>query len=332
LPLTGEFASYGEGVRRGIELFLESTPGKFDFHFEDDGCEAKRAVGGFEKLASAGVKLFIVGCLSGVKAILPLTKRHDALLLSVGLVDDQTFTQTSRLINLATQLSVESRYLADRVANRGFRRPAIIHWQDPFSNEFAETLAKELSARGATIVAMEGVDPKDSDYRALLTRIKKLNPDSICFNIGENQSAILLRQIRDLQIEVPIFSNYVIETSKALSLGSLGTKVEYSFPMNASENSVEKTLMDQRFTARFGKDASPTPNFYFVIDGLNLLVQALVKCGNEDLECIANYFKSSTHYRGLSGDITFRPDGSIERPYGIKKIAGNQFVWVTKTE
>ncbi len=331
LPLTGEFASWGEGIRRAIELTAETEPSRFSFQFEDEGnCEAQRSVSGFQKLRSSGVSFFIVGCLAGTKAILPIAKRQQVLLLSVGLLDDRAFTETSQLINLATQLSTESRYLAARVASRGFKRPAIIHWEDPFSNEFAETLAAELTNRGAKVVTQEAVDPKDTDYRAVLLRIKKTNPDTICFNVGQDQQGILLRQARALGIRVPIFSNYVFETATALTLGQLSTDVEYSFPLNSADGSPEKTKFDQLFESRFGAGAHPTPNSYFVRDGLTLLDKALLKCPGAEPICVGDYFKSTTHFLGLSGDISFRSNGSNDRPYGIKKIENNQFVWVEK--
>ena len=331
LPLSGEFAAWGEGIRRAIELVAETEPSRFSFQFEDEGnCEAQKAVRGYRKLSSSGIRFFIVGCLAGTKAILPIAKRQQALLLSVGLLDDRTFAETTQLINLATQLSTESGYLAARIASRGFKRPAIIHWQDSFSNEFAETLAAELTNRGAKVVAQEAVDPKNTDYRTVLLRVKTANADTICFNVGQDQQGILLRQARDLGIGVPIFTNYVFETATALTLGSLNTDVEYSFPLNSAEGLPEKAKFDQLFETRYGAGTRPTPNSYFVRDGLSLLDKALLKCAVTDPACVGQYFKSTTHFLGLSGNVSFRADGSNDRPYGIKKVQKNRFVRVDK--
>jgi branched-chain amino acid transport system substrate-binding protein len=331
LPLTGEFASWGEGIRRAIELAAETEHSRFSFQFEDEGnCEARRSVSGFQKLRSGGVSFFIVGCLAGTKAILPIAKRQQVLLLSVGLLDDHVFSETSQLVNLATQLSTESRYLAMRVASRGFKRPAIIHWQDPFSNEFAETLATELRNRGVKVATQEAVDPKDADYRTVLLRVKKANPDTLCFNVGQDQQGILLRQAHDLGIRVPIFSNYVFETATALTLGQHSNNVEYSFPLNSADGSTKKANFDQLFESRYGVGSHPTPNSYFVRDGLTLLEKAFLKCAVTDPVCVGDYFKSTAHFSGLSGEVSFRTNGSNDRPYGIKRIEKGRFVWVEK--
>jgi len=329
LPLTGQFASWGEGIRRGIELFAESRQSKFRFVFEDEGnCEARSSVAAYRKLSSSGVHFMIVGCLAGTKAILPIAKKDSVLLLSTGLVDDSTFAQTSQLINLATQISTESRYLARRVNQRRLDRIAIIHWIDAFSDEFANTLQRELENHNIKVVSNEGVDPKEHDYRSILLRIKNAKADAICFNVGQDQQDVLLRQIRQVGIKVPVFSNYVYETPSVLNLGELATTVEYSSPLNSADSLPEKIDFDKKFEKRFGTGAQPIANSYFVRDGLTLLENALLKCSETDPDCVGKFFKSTNHFVGLSGDVSFHTDGSNDRPYGIKKVENGRFVWV----
>ncbi len=329
LPLTGEFAAWGEGIRRAIQLVEDRFANLFAFQFEDEGnCEPQKSVAGFQKFITDGVQYAIVGCLAGTKAVLPIAKRHEILLLSVGLLDDNIFSQTSQLVNLATQLSTESRYLAAHVSSKGFKRPAIIHWDDPFSNEFASTLVSEFAMRGVTVVDHQAVNPKDMDYRTLLLRIAQQKPDAICFNMGQDQQGIILKQMRTLKIDVPVFTNYVFETPSALTLGILSNNVEYSFPLNSAELSPEKAQFDQEFQSRFG--VAPTANSYFVCDGLVLLENAFKKCGPIDVSCVGDFFKSTTKFAGLSGAVSFHSNGSNDRPYGIKKVENGKFVWVSK--
>ena len=328
-PMTGEFASWGEGIRRSIELFTKSRTGTFSFVFEDEGnCQAKEAVSAYRKLSAQGIHFMILGCLSGTKAILPIAKKDSVLLFSAGLLDDEVFKQTDQLINLATQISTESISLAQRVHARGLDRVAIIHWIDDFANEFATTLAKALTRNGISVVANEGVDPKERDYRSLLIRLKKSNPGAICFNIGQDQQEILLRQISELGIKVPIFSNYVFENPAALKMAALASEVEYSFPVGSAEGATAKETFDQEYTSHFGPGNTPTPNSYFVWDGLLLLENARAKCGSTDPSCVANYFRSVEQFSGVSGIVSFHADGSNDRPYGIKKVVNNQFVWL----
>lgn len=331
LPLSGEFAAWGEGIRRGIQLFADTKKRTFKFDFQDEGnCQAQKALSAYRRFIGDGIKYVIVGCLAGTKAILPVAKNKDVVLFSVGLLDDAAFKQTDKLINLATQLSTESYYLAHRVAQQGFKRVAIVHWIDAFSEEFAATLRNTLAQLDVEVVSQNGVDPKDRDYRSLLLRIKTSKPDAICYNIGQDQQEVLLRQIRQLGLNLAVFSNYVFETPPVLKLGNLTSNVEYSFPLNSAEGTPEKIEYDKRFSARFGASSTPIANTYFVRDGLVLLETAVSKCGSGSADCVNKFFKNTSGFEGLSGEVSFRPDGSNMRPYGIKRIKNGEFIWADK--
>lgn len=61
-----------------------------------------------------------------------------------------------------------------------------------------------------------------------------------------------------------------------------------------------------------------------------LLDKAMDLCEPSDTACIANFFKGFGEYTGISGDMKFEKDGSLTRPFGIKKIENGDFIWVTK--
>jgi branched-chain amino acid transport system substrate-binding protein len=248
--------------------------------------------------------------------------------LSAGLVDDHTFNGTSQLVNLATQISTESRYLAQHINSRELDRIAIIHWEDSFSNEFADTLKGWLEKFKIQVVSKIGVSPGSHDYRSILIRLKKIGINAICFNVGQDQQDILLRQLRQLGIDVPIFSNYVYETPSILNLGEIASTVEYSYPLNSAEDTAEKRDFDEKFKKHFGIAARPSANSYFITDGLTLLDLALRRCSSTDPECVGEVFKSTKHFEGLSGKLSFNSDGSNDRPYGIKRVEKGQFAWV----
>jgi branched-chain amino acid transport system substrate-binding protein len=332
LPLTGEYASWSQSIRRAFELIAPQFQKRFSFQFEDEGnCEPARTVSVFQKLKSSGIKFIFVGCLSGTKAILPIANRSEVLLLSLGLVDDAAFQQTTKLINLATQLSTESGYLARHILNRNFKKVAIIHWEDAFSDEFARTLKNSLEKGGAGPVSEHAVQSADNDFRAILLRIKEEKPDAICTNVGEQQQAVLLRQIRQSGITIPVLSNYPFEAEPTLAVGGPFVEgVEYSFPLNSAENNPEKIAFDKEFSKQFGDDAKPTPNSYFARDGVILLNNAFSQCSSEDPECVSKYFRSLTNFNGFSGAVSFLPNGSNIRPYGIKKVDQGKFVWLIR--
>ena len=338
LPLTGEYASWGQSIRRTFELLAPQFEKQFAFQFEDEGnCEPTKSVTAFQKLKSNDIQFMFLGCLAGTKAILPIANKSDVLLFSLGLVDDAAFKQSTKLINLATQLSTESGYLGKHVLSKNPKSVAIIHWQDAFSEEFATTLEKTLRSGGVETVSQHPVESMGNDFRSVLLRIKADHPDAICENVGEQQQSILLRQIREIGITAPVFSNYAFEAAPTLlAAGKFAEGIEYTFPLNSAEGTAPKIAFDKKFAEQFGGDAIPTPNSYFARDGIFLLNEAIQDLTSNPIEIkftekVAKYLLSLRHYEGLSGEISFLPDGSNIRPYGIKKIENGKPIWIEKS-
>lgn len=332
LPLSGEFSAWGQSIQRTLTLIAPEFTDKLVFEFEDEGnCEPAKAVSAFQKLSSSGANFFFVGCFAGTKAILPVANKHDVLLLSVGLLDDEVFTRTTKLINLATQLSVESRYLASHVLSRGVKRAVIFHWEDPFSNQFAGTLKDGLASGGVTTTSTHAIQASLNDFRSLLLRVKRENIDAICANVGEQQHPIFLRQIRQSGIEAPVFTNYPFEVQPTLiAAGKYAEGVEYTYPLNSAEGTVEKAKFDAAFAEAYGASEKPNPNSYFARDGVILITDAFEKCPSRAPDCVSQLIKATRNFEGLSGEVSFNPDGSNLRPYGIKKVVDGKFVWINK--
>jgi branched-chain amino acid transport system substrate-binding protein len=56
------------------------------------------------------------------------------------------------------------------------KKVAIIHDKTAYGQGVAEEFQKEFSDKGGTVLAFEGLQVGDRDFRALLTRVKSLKP------------------------------------------------------------------------------------------------------------------------------------------------------------
>jgi ABC-type branched-subunit amino acid transport system substrate-binding protein len=92
---------------------------------------------------------------------------------------------------------------------------------------------------------------------------------------------------------------------------------------------VKKAEFDRKFAERFGPHAKPGANSYFIYDGLTIVHQALQSCASEDVECVNRYFRSLKEFDGVAGKVSFQPDGSNLRPYGIKAVRRGAFTWLS---
>jgi hypothetical protein len=57
LPMTGDFARYGEKIRVGLE---SGKPPNVRYVYEDEGCEPRKAVSSYQKLSAVdGIRVFL---------------------------------------------------------------------------------------------------------------------------------------------------------------------------------------------------------------------------------------------------------------------------------
>ncbi len=326
LPLTGEYGTWGERVRQGLLLAQEDTKHRFSFNFQDEAnCDARATLSAVHTFLSVdNTKILFMGCLAGTKAAAPVAAREGAILFSTGLLDDEVYAKRYPVINLATQLSTESRYLAAHIRSTGMKKVALLRWPDAFGEEFARSLKDELQRFNIEVPMDESTSTMGADYRSILLRVKQSGADALATNLGDAQIRNLMRQVRDNQLKLRIFSNYVVETNTAPA--TLLNGVEYTYPVNAADESEEKRRFDTRFKERFGGEA-PSANSYFAYDGLRILDDALQHCLPSEPGCVRAVILKSKR-AGLSGQVSFQPDGSNERPYGIKRIENGKFVWL----
>lgn len=293
-PLSGPFAGWGESLRRGMALAQEDVRRKFKIDYQDDSCDPGRAVSIAQKFLSLdGIRLIIgPGCPDGLKAILPLAERKNALIFSTTLLDDQVFEKHPNLINFATQISTEVEYLAGNISRSSVRRVAILHGTNDFGEEFGRQLPVYLKRSGLSVTSSEATSLAATDFKTEILRLMKSAPDAIFIHQGESQIVTFMKQLRAQGILIPVYSYFGAESESVLKDG--GSAVDgllYSYPLNASDDSSQKLAFDRKFKERFGARSFPSATSYYVYDGLMLLDQALNICSPSDTVCVRKYFR-----------------------------------------
>lgn len=332
-PLTGPFADWGRTIREGMEIALEDTEHNFVVDYQDSVCDPKTTVTIAQKLFDVEeIKIIIgPGCVTGLRAIAPIAKENNALLFSTGLLDDAIFEEHENVINLAAQISTEANYLAKYLKKNNVKTIAIIHGTNYFGEEFGKRLPEVLEKQGIEVTSIHPSDLDTTDFRTIILKIMQDSPEAVFIHQGENPIGTFAKQLREGDYAIPIYSYYAAETSSVLEAGGIALEgLEYTYPVNIAEESKAKKDFEKRYTDKFGEDKAPSATSYFVYDGMMLLDKAMAKCQSSDSECIAQFFKTYGENSGISGFMKFESDGSLTRPFGIKKIKNSEFVWVTK--
>ncbi|MBI5126485.1 MAG: penicillin-binding protein activator [Candidatus Taylorbacteria bacterium] len=228
-PLSGFLADYGEEVKKGV---LAVQDPNIEFIFEDDKCEPKEAVSAFKKLTEVDKVHYVIGpaCGSPQEAIVPLLKNSKNIVV-VPSAASRTLYETSggNFYNMQYALEDESKFIAEQMYARGYKKVVLISYQNAFSKthydsfkaNYKGTIVHEISyPDNTTDVSSELVKIRKGDYDAIFST-------DIAFFFGQG-----VARLTQLGIKAPIFSQYAVELP---AVRELVEGVYYSFPGNIAD-------------------------------------------------------------------------------------------------
>ncbi len=229
-PLTGIVANYGEQVRKGVESV--QVPANIQFVFEDDQCDAKTAVSAFKKLSDLDGVHYMIGpeCGSPQEAVVPLLKGTDNLMV-VPAAASKTLYEASggNFYDIQYSLEDEAAFIADQMYTRGYKKVVVISYQNEFSKVEHDSFAAHFKG---TIVHDINFAADNADVQTELAKIKGGGYDAVFSNNISFYFANGLQKMRNLGINVPVFSPYPVELP---AVRQLVEGVYYSFPADIND-------------------------------------------------------------------------------------------------
>lgn len=214
LPLTGDIASLGQGLKRAIEMAVaEHNAAKADHPVEvvsfDDRSDPKEAVSVANRIVSDPGFIGVIGhfnsgcsipasrvyAQNNLPMISPASSNPDLTLQQLS----PQWTYTKCIFRVNTTDNVQGGVGADFIVQTlGIKKIAVIHDKTSYGQGVAEEFRKEAEVKGAKVLAFEGLQVGDRDFRSLLTRVKALSPDALYFGGMFSEGGILVRQARDI--------------------------------------------------------------------------------------------------------------------------------------
>jgi branched-chain amino acid transport system substrate-binding protein len=264
-PLTGKDAQYGEQWKRGFDLALDQINANGGIHghplrydFEDSQSDPRQAVAIAQKFVSDNRILLELGDLSSGASMAASPIYQRAGLVQFGFTNSHPdFTKGgdymwSTAISQAEEQPLLAQYVADRL---GFKKIAVLYLNTDWGRTSEDIFAKAAAARGAQIVAAEGYQPEEKDFRATLTRVRAANPDSIVLISYYSDGAQIVRQARTAGIRLPIAAVGSVYSPKFIELGGdavNGVYTDSNFYPGDPRPEVQSFV--QRYRAKYGGD------------------------------------------------------------------------------
>ncbi|WP_109475975.1 ABC transporter substrate-binding protein [Paraburkholderia sp. C35] len=227
-PLTGPNAQYGAQWKAGFDLALDEINANggingrpLQYVFEDSQSDPRQAVGIAQKFVDDKRILIELGDFSSPASMAASPIYQRAGLEQLGFTNSHPdFTKGGDFIWSPSVSQADAQpLLADLAVKQGFRHIAVLFQNTDWGRASKDVFVKAAAARGAQVVAAEGYQPTDKDFRATLLRARDAKPDALVLISYYSDGAQIARQARASGIDLPIVAASSVYSPKFMELG-----------------------------------------------------------------------------------------------------------------
>jgi branched-chain amino acid transport system substrate-binding protein len=321
-PLTGSQAHIGIDIRNGVQLAIEDANAsgveiggkkvRFELVAEDDEANPTKATTVAQKLADAKVAAVIGHFNSG--ASIPASKVYsDAGIPQISpsstnpKYTQQGFKTTFRVVAHDDQQGPTIGKFA--IEKLKVKSVAVIDDSTAYGQGLADAFERTVKAAGIKVLAREHTTDKDTDFKAILTRIKGRKPDLVMFGGIDPQAGPMVKQMMELGIKAKFIGGDGMQTPNFIKLaGNAAEGAMASIPGLPKEQMPGGKEFLAKYKAKFNAEVELfAPMGY---DAVMVFVDSMKRAGSADP---AKFLPEvgKTKYQGVIGPIAFDDKGDL---------------------
>ena len=290
-PLTGSIAHLGKDDENGTALAIAQAndhkltiggmPVTFKMMSEDDQADPKTGTTIAQKLVDAKVAAVIGHLNSGVT--IPASEIYTKAGIPVvsGAATNPTLTERGlkgvfRTVGRDDQQgpAIASFIVSELKA----KKVAILDDKTAYGEGLANEVEKFLKGAKVRIVTRERTTDKETDFKAVLTKIKSTNPDVVFHGGMDATGGPMLKQARELGIKSAFTFGDGACTSEMAKLAGAAAEGMICSQAGLPAEAASKDFQDA-FKAKYGEIKQYAPYFY---DATQAVIEAMKKANSTD--------------------------------------------------
>jgi len=300
-------SEHGTNIIRGVQLAVESRPaGEVELILEDDRTDPKQAVSAFQALRQRKVDA-IIGATWDFPSlpVIPLAREYKIPLLNVSVVVESLGLRGSGDYGfvLSPSAESESRPITKWLEQEKVRSVVVLSVSNSWGEAHKAQALERLKESGVEVLQQHTTSTMDdNDWRPLIPRIRALKPDGIVFFLNRGDIEQVLRRLREVALELPLYSSG--NAGDALRLAAdktLFKRLCYSYPLSQLKNGA----FQEQYQKHFGEPARVYSDYAY--DAVNLLLAAKRQSNGGPLRDAIEQLT----YDGIVGRYQFDPRTSL---------------------
>lgn len=333
LPLTGEFAIYGEPIRKGIELAYEQHEARDDYPYalelrvEDSQGEPERAAELLAQLYKEGAPAVIGGVTTQeAMEMVSVADREDRVLLSPS-------ASSPRLSGISTNFyrvfpsdfleGTKMGLFARETMN--LEEVAIVAAESQYAKGIQQVFRQEFERNGGEVLEVIEYPRNTSDLSGVIDRIMTLDPPAVYLADYANGLVTLLRGLEErgyggrVLTTSSIASGEVINNVDEAAQGVLFTQSNYD--VDADDPRIQEFV--QAYQEKYGS----VPDLYAAhgYDAMRVYARALEEGGKRPSQFWQG-MRAISNFPGVTGAIQFDEQGDVQKFPRVYLVQEGQFV------
>ncbi len=319
-PMTGQYATFGEQMRRGAEQAVKDINAaggvlgkKLKLEIGDDQCDPKQAVAVANQMVNKGVKFMAGHFCSG--SSIPASQVYQAeniLMISPGSTNPKlTERGMSNVFRVCGRDDQQGQVAGDFIADKfKGKRIAVVHDKQAYSQGLAEETMKQLKKRGVSLAMTGTVTPKEKDYSAIVTRLKKNRIDILFYGGYHAEAGLIVRQMREQGLATRLVSGDALVTQEFWNItGKLGEGTLMTFSPDPRKNPKVAPLVAQFKAQGFSAEGYTL----YTYAAIQVFAQAAERAGGTDAAKLREQLHGSK-FDTVLGTIGFDAKGDVTAP------------------
>lgn len=316
-PLEGsDIKPLGEQMLNGATLAIEEANKNNGFNGLPFKLMIHNDIGLWGAAANEVVKLddekvwAWLGSIDGTVSHVALraTLKTEIMMVNAG-DSDPTFTETNipwliRVISDDRQSGYAlASYIYDKMDHK---RLAVIRTNSRYGRVGIMEFSGVAVRLGHPMMLEERFDDGDTNFKMQLENIKRMNPDGILIWGNAKESGLIVKQIRALGMNIPIYaSDRIVSPEFLITAGKYAEGVVSTCPYNPDANNPQLNAFKVNYQKRFGIE--PDVFAAHAYDGMNLIIKAIRKVGLNRvlIRDVLMDLKTFQNYQGVTGKIVF---------------------------
>ena len=319
-PFTGALTQYGEMVKQGVDTAVEQFNAdggvlgkKIEVVLMDDACEPKQGPVVANRIVNDEIG-YVIGhvCSGATIAATDIYNDEGVVMISASatapaVTDGKNYETIFRTIGRDDQQGpAAAKMIIEQIKPS---KVAVLHDKQSYGQGIASAVKADLEKGGVEVVLFEGINAGDSDYSAVITKLKGSGADFVYYGGYHPEMGLLLRQGAEQNLGIPFMGpegvgNPDINAIAGEAVEGMLVTLPADFTQDASNEALVKAFKEK------GRD--PSGAFQMTAyAATQALVAGLKGVGKDDPIAVAKYLHEN-EVKTPIGTISWNEQGDLK--------------------